>query len=650
MQDTTDKAPFIRTQGMRLLAETDRPERFLRAEYFRAGRGVSPATAREDLGTWLGVDRLDVAYNRLVDADGSPCDASRLAITTDAGVGKTTAMGWLHAELNQPGSGVIAFLLNFGQLTSRPGDLIRETLLAEFQRAEGNQASQLQAERAAEMLDRLRAEGRVVLLVDALDQAPPDGSAVRALRAILEDPDWKACRIVVSGRPYALQRHWREVFDGQHGFGWRFLQLDEFDERQQRQFLGSDRFDLIPREARDILGTPRVLEYLRALSDEELKQIKTTGDVYWHSINHLLKLGMKNSEKARQLGLAAGEPPPPDVQARSVARARKLLGAIAFQMTATLVRRTGATEDSAEMVPNFDGVRPGEFERFKDQLFGRLGDQDRQLLERDVDSLAALNDFVSHGIFDTDVVGLDRILWRNRTLQEFFAAFWLAQHCWAPDAALLWDWIYLPEVPATEEYYDATFSASAAGSAACNAATPPAAHHPRRSARGWSAGWDTPGTPPHTVWSDACSRGIPSSGLENLDSAFLARARLRRAREGKKGKKTKIFNEEPWPRENRHCRQRARRSPVVAVRGASAPRKVAPRAATQHTGGTEVIRVFRVGRAVMVPRIAPFPNVAVHVEKAPGVGLIRADRRGSIEVRAFFRAAIGRFPVEVRLL
>ena len=74
-------------------------------------------------------------------------------------------------------------------------------------------------------------------------------------------------------------------------------------------------------------------------------------------------------------------------------------------------------------------------------------------MDRDIDSLAALNDFLSHGIFDTDVAGLDRIFWRNRTLQEFFTAYWLAQYCSEADAAGLWDWITLPERPLTEEYY-----------------------------------------------------------------------------------------------------------------------------------------------------------------------------------------------------
>jgi hypothetical protein len=52
-----------------------------------------------------------------------------------------------------------------------------------------------------------------------------------------------------------------------------------------------------------------VLEYLRELPDAELTQIRTAGDVYWHSVNHLLKAGMKGSVDARKIGLAPGEMP-----------------------------------------------------------------------------------------------------------------------------------------------------------------------------------------------------------------------------------------------------------------------------------------------------------------------------------------------------
>ena len=41
----------------------------------------------------------------------------------------------------------------------------------------------------------------------------------------------------------------------------------------------------------------------------------------------------------------------------------------------------------------------------------------------------------------------------NRSLQEFFTAFWLSQYCTPEDTQQLRDWLYLPDRPETEEYY-----------------------------------------------------------------------------------------------------------------------------------------------------------------------------------------------------
>ena len=311
MTTARDKPPFVVSQGVRLLLDTDRPQRFLRAEFFRAGRRAGPSVSEADLGTWAGLARADVVAGQTTLADGSACSLRRLAITTDAGVGKTIALRWLGRELNRPGGQTAAFFLQFHQLPLRAEDLLPHTLVPALQHAAGNEASHLSAEDALRVLESLRRQGRIVLLLDALDQAPPDGAAVQVLRDLLDDHDWDGCRIVVSGRPYALQRHWERLFAAGLGFGWRFVQLDEFDADQQRQFLGRtrdgrERYDLIPEPAREILGTPRVLEYLRDLPDRDLQQVRTAGDVYWHSINHLLREGLKNSERGPAPGAVAG--------------------------------------------------------------------------------------------------------------------------------------------------------------------------------------------------------------------------------------------------------------------------------------------------------------------------------------------------------
>jgi hypothetical protein len=165
---------------------------------------------------------------------------------------------------------------------------------------------------AAALVRRLRAQGRLVLLFDALDQASGDGTAVKLLRNLTHDPEWDRCRIVLSTRPHALQRYWVELFSDD-SIGWRYVQLDEFTEEQQRLFLGEteagqDRLDLIPEEAREVLSVPRVLEYLRSLPDGELAAIRTASDVYWRAIQYMVNWGMYNSAEARRLGILPEQP------------------------------------------------------------------------------------------------------------------------------------------------------------------------------------------------------------------------------------------------------------------------------------------------------------------------------------------------------
>ena len=91
-------------------------------------------------------------------------------------------------------------------------------------------------------LDSLRREGRLVLLFEAFDQLDGQAHAVQTLQALLGRANWKDCRMVLSGRPYALQTHWKTLFP-RDARGWQFLSLDEFEDDQQRQYLGDERFE-----------------------------------------------------------------------------------------------------------------------------------------------------------------------------------------------------------------------------------------------------------------------------------------------------------------------------------------------------------------------------------------------------------------------
>ena len=95
---------------------------------------------------------------------------------------------------------------------------------------------------------------------------------------------------------------------------------------------------------------------------------------------------------------------------------------------------------------------------------------------------------------------------------------------------------------------------------------------------------------------------------------------------------------------------RNRRIIVKAIRRRSVPPTVNERAATQHTGGTDALQDIAALRNGIVPRLAPLPNVAVHVVQAPGVGLVGTDGRRPSQVRYILRVTVGIVSVEIGLV
>jgi hypothetical protein len=462
--DSEDRPPFIGHQTLRLLSPANDPRQLLRLQELRGRWSLDAATrGAGESGPWRTIDRDQLLASVENEHDAFGSDLLRLVITSDAGVGKTTNINWLHAEINSRSPYIAILVDSFAKLSTYLEEVVSQTLSPAFRRVVRRQGHELSPETADRIVEQARDRGFLTLLFDSLDQAPSDGAAVTTLAAMLEDHAWSRCRIVISGRPHALQRHWDSLFSRKE-VGWRFLLVNEFTEDQQRDYLetrteATNRFESVPYGARDVLAAPRVLEYLRKLPTSEFATIRTASDVYWRSIRHILIEGMKSSEAARRIGVVPGERPPDKPPRRAERQLFRLLGAIAFEMTTTLVPDVRPSErgaSGARMVANFDRISPNAFEGFKMHLLRRLtGEQrlaDLRFLESDLDSLGA-SEFLVHDIFEPDIEGLDQILWRNRTLQEFFAAYWLAHHCTEDDASHLSARICLAHQPETEEYY-----------------------------------------------------------------------------------------------------------------------------------------------------------------------------------------------------
>lgn len=461
--------PFITTQPLRLwnrpTAEFFRPED---AAVDRMGSGPSEADR------WVPVSREELLAGRArpTERSAEEFDLSRVVVVVDSGRGKTTLLRRLAMQLGQ-----------------HPDVAVQQTLAV---RVEVNQLPPTTDEHWAtdeEVLDRLadvlltgnaklkrlvassgdvrlrlrgwlalqRANGRLLLLLDAVDQSR--GPQLKTLKRMLtgELPEWKDCRCILTGRPPAIRelnaRFLGRQFE-QPQNGWRVVELQAFSESDQQDYLGLDRWNKLPPAARVLLETPRVCEYARGLTDAEAATLKTEADVYYGSLRRMLSFGLlteiaKSFGPGRESGALPGEEvrtaPPAQIDA-----ALQLLSAIAFEMISLPNKDAGNLRNEVTAADS-----PADFESFLNRVQARVRTASRcqwnddQKFYQDVRRLDAVNaaqfDF---WFFDThNAERFEEIRFRDATIKEFLAAYWVAKYGTPEDAKQIESWIYLPDRP-----------------------------------------------------------------------------------------------------------------------------------------------------------------------------------------------------------
>ena len=414
----TDKPPYIASQRILLLDEdVDDPQRFLRPEAFRTARSNSvkqgePGRADPDADRWCEVDRTALFL------DG---EIQRLCVTTDAGIGKSTALRWAEQRIGRS-SGDQSCLAIYIELSELPDardehslPVFLSALLKRLRRAPGNE--HLDEQTGHRLLRRLLAQGRLALLVDGLDQIRVHQGEqihpkIRSLKEFLAI-DGKKCRVVVAGRPHAVDRYWDDLFANGD---WRFAQIDHFNKDEQRRYLGEDRFERLQRLDVEILSVPRALQTTRRIASSRLASLRTASDVYWECVKTMLEAGLK-----------AGAVRDTDFQ---IPEALWLLSAMAFAMV-----RDG----------NFEGVAEGPFTAFRKRLWDERGSHSDfdgfSGLKQNLNCLGQTNEILDHGFLEG--WGLKQVFWRNRSLQEFFAALWLSKFAPSEDSRWMGERPYL---------------------------------------------------------------------------------------------------------------------------------------------------------------------------------------------------------------
>ncbi len=405
----------------------------------------------------------------------------RTIVVADAGLGKTTNLGWLAARLTTARPSQMVFFLGIDRLPDDPDDLLEMLIRDHWRNGLGCDLQSLPPDHALRALRRRRDTGHLTLVLDSLDQALSRPGAVKTLQLLLTRSDWGACPIVVSTRPHALTSQWDSLF-APHENDWRFVRIEQLDEQQQRFLLGTvvderdpvgeariDRFDLIPAEGRTLLGVPRVIDMLRKLGThrKDYDGIRTLADVYWRCTGDMLLEGLKADKAGNTL---EWEPKDGEVPAtyRGVQRdiARNILGAVAFEM---YVNPT-AVPDGPQR-PNLSHVDAAASDTFLRQVYSRLAAarvaHESEGRFEDVETLgaASLRRFsvnfnavaaMNAGPLENyllDALGRHRdIRWRNPTMQAFFAAAWVGRNGTPADFERLRGWVVAPEDDRYGEY------------------------------------------------------------------------------------------------------------------------------------------------------------------------------------------------------
>lgn len=449
--DGSSRPPFIATQGfLALKPEQGRQKSFLKPQAFLAGRD---SEYEASVGAeWIPVSRFEI-LQALRDAPGVTVlgaidlpRPTRLFLVTGGGVGKTTNMGWLAAALNCTGAdeskeSPMALLLLADALVDR---CQRSEVIAQFVNAVDGVAASWSQERwhlqAIERgLEEDLAAGRLIVLVDGLDHVAAEQIAPFALE--LQHPRWNLSRVVMAGRPQALQG-WEEDSPRATAVDmrrWRFIQPDEFDEEEARAYLDKpgegSRYELVKTALGTLAQVPRVLECARELTAAELARCHTSADLYWLAIRRLIGRTIKEGDDRTR-----------DMDPE---RALQVLAALAFQTLCPTAAAGTWLEPTSQVVLHH---------KAKQALHARVAQLgDSASMEDDLRRVATFATIIGNGIInatDTETGTPRALVWTNRTVQEFLAALWLASYASAEDARRMRFHVFRPEDERSDRYYE----------------------------------------------------------------------------------------------------------------------------------------------------------------------------------------------------
>ena len=388
---------------------------------------IKSATQRARFLTTLGIssdsfrERASSQHTISQTIERGPWQRKLLCITSSAGIGKTMAVEqtkYLHSTL--PDHWVIHY--QFDKLPTDPkgfwglapmdgsSDSIYERLAKHLEQSNSPSDSPVWKS-AVNLLIKSKIEaGQVTIIVDGLDEHDPSTgvSRARALRKLLALNPRVHC--VVAGRPFSVtETYWNALFATSEErrddtSPWLFCCVGMFTQNQIRRSLGPNRAERIFSLAGEFKLTPRTIEVLRTLPDESFARITNLCDVYWESLPGTLNEDVQKENKTSSSANVGGMPTDTYIEY-----------ACALAITMFL-----------------EGKREAQYSDIADDLLIRLRTlpkwqaESADSLDQRRESIKMLNaGAIEFHFFDQ----IDsKVIWRDNTLRDFFAALWMVRY------------------------------------------------------------------------------------------------------------------------------------------------------------------------------------------------------------------------------
>ena len=365
---------------------------------FHLARQLSDVSSEERIQTgmpqgchWHPLDNVSDREARL-----SEPPTNRVCILIEAGIGKTIAMQQIQYLRSQRYPSELTVGIRFADLPTDEDEISVELARTICRNPElKNQKNEVQR-----LVNRSLKKGTLTLIIDSLDERESIQDAAeksKALGIFLNQHPNLTC--YVSGRPYSIvDEHWTNLFNQD---GWSYIQIDEFNKEQQIVYVGAAEHKALERLGASEIAQPRLLESVRQLDLDDLRQIRTEAQVYARVMQRTLK---KAFEKPQDINLDQEE-------------VIFLLSLIAYEMV---------------VQGNFAGIQPDKFSKFVHDCFLRCSQTEHafryanwEVVQDKIKELGKLNEFIKFALLAK--TGRTQIVFRSRTLQAFFAALWVGR-------------------------------------------------------------------------------------------------------------------------------------------------------------------------------------------------------------------------------